>query len=200
MAYRSDLQLFFHPGAFYDSSHCVISRPNAPISLTYRSGKPIDTTLRFFLQLLRASLQALPQCSTRAQDMLCLVGNGWDTATATAEAGRRLKLVGLTDARIVSDERLIISTLILLPAVRTKVRVDYAITAAVANDESMKLGTKLNLDVKVVYGQQYDEKKMAEFLGKRLGDGLGQWALACQELKDKLIAGPSIVPQRYIGT
>src|ERR1700760_915297 len=124
MAYKSQLQLFFHPHTFDNANS---KSNNAPISLTYTgSHQPhLGTTLRFFLQLLRASLLALPQASTRVPDLLNLVSSGWDTALAVAESERCLNLEAMAEARIVSDERLSISSTILLPNIRTKVRVDF---------------------------------------------------------------------------
>lgn len=61
MTYKSSLQLFFHPSAFRNPGQEASNRPNAPIGLTYTgTTQPLPTTLRFFLQLLRASLHALP--------------------------------------------------------------------------------------------------------------------------------------------
>ena len=134
MTYKNHIQLFFHPGAFLTTS-TPTNRPNAPIGLTYiGSTQPLPTTLRFFLQLLRASLQALPQSSTRVPSLLSLVSNGWTIALSVAESERRLGIEGLTDSRIVSDERLSISSFILLPKLRTKVRVCFDILVAIGGD------------------------------------------------------------------
>ena len=67
MTYKSSLQLYFHPSAFFTTSTTMTqpsNRSNASIGLTYiNATQPLSTTLRFFLQLLRASLQALPPVS-----------------------------------------------------------------------------------------------------------------------------------------
>ena len=190
MTYRGQLQLFFHPGAFLQPTGQGQDRPNAPISLIYTPTTPLSTTLRFFLQLLRASLQALPQSSTRVQDLLHLVSSGWEVASSASEAERRLNLEGLTETRIVSDESLSISSLILLPKVRTKVRVSFDVTAAVgaSEEEKLELSTTVASAVKVVYGEPYDEKKMSEFVAKEIGNEFEGWDGVVADLREKLIA------------
>lgn len=186
MTYKSQLQLFFHPAAFASNA----KSNNKPISLTYTPNQQLSTTLRFFLQLLRAALQALPQSSTRVADLLALVSGGWDTALSVREAERRLHLEGMTESRIVSDERLCISSRLLLPKVRTKVRVSFDVGASVSvnEGESMELSTSVEPSVKVVYGEQYNDKKMTEFLQKEVGNGIEGWDGAVRELRERLLA------------
>lgn len=188
--YQGQLQLFFHPAAFFQPSQRNTDRPNAPISLIYTSTKPLNTTLRFFLQLLRASLQALPQSTTRVPDLLHLVSRGWDTAQSVAEAERRLAIEGMTEARIVSDESMSMSALILLPKVRTKVRVAFDISAAVGAGEegTLELSTTVSSAVKVAYGEPYNEKKMSDFVAKEIGDGFEGWASVVRDLRERLVA------------
>lgn len=191
MTYKSQLKLFFHPLAFQTGGQ---SRQNSPISLTYTGSRDLGTTLRFFLQLLRASLFALPQFSTKVVDLLNLVANGWTTALEISAAEKRLNMEAMTESRIVSDERLTISSTLLLPKVRTKVRVSFVIAAAVGEaegEETLELSTTVEPSVKVVYGEQYHEKKMTEFVAKEIGDGFEGWEGVVRELREKLIArGP----------
>lgn len=190
MTYRGQLQLFFHPGAFRQPDQQTQDQPNAPISLVYIPIKPLSTTLRFFLQLLRASLQALPQNSTRVPDLLHLVSSGWDTAQAVGEAERRLHIEGMTEARIVSDESISISSIILLSKVRTKVRVAFHVSAAVGTGEEdgLELSTSVSSDVKVVYGEPYNERKMSEFVAKEVGDDFEGWSDVVRDLRERLVA------------
>lgn len=187
MTYKQHLQLFFHPRAFSTDG----ARPNSPISLTYIADeypyhpKKMTTTLRFFLQFLRASLQALPQCETRIQDLLTLVSSGWDTALEVAEAERRMSLQHPTEARIVSDERLAISSLVLLPKVRTKVAAGFEV--AVTIGESLVLSCSAEPSARVIYGEKYKEDKMRQFVQERTGDGVAGWDGAVAELRERLI-------------
>ena len=94
----------------------------------------------------------------------------------------------MTDSRIVSDERLSISSTLLLPKVRTKVRVSFDIAAAVGESETMELSTTIEPSVKVVYGEQYNEKKMTEFVEKETTGSFESWDGAVRELRERLIA------------
>lgn len=189
MTYKGEIQLFFHPQAFAQGQEL----PNAPIRLTYIADvqpaykkKPLTTTLRFFLQLLQATLQGLPQCTTKLCDLLHLVSQGWDTATAVAETERRLSIEALTESRIVGDERLAIEATVLLPNVKTKVRATFEVTAIVGADLTVR--THVQPKVLVVYGEQYNEKNMAEFLKGTIGSGFENWNSAVKGMREKLIA------------
>lgn len=192
MTYKSQLQLFFHPNAFLTPSQPKKTCPNAPISLSYiardRNEQPqeLSTTLRFFLQLLRASLLALPQCTTGVVELLALVSHGWTTALKVAHAESQLAVEGVTDVRIVSDERLAMDSILLLPKVRTKVRVTFELLAAIR--EGIELCTTVEASAKLIYGEQYDEKKMTSLIAKAVGDSYGEWANLVRGLKDRLVA------------
>jgi kinetochore protein Spc7/SPC105 len=189
MTYKSQLKLFFHPLAFQSGDSPAQRGQNSAISLSYTGSQPLGTTLRFFLQLLRASLHALPQFSTRVAELLGLVAKGWDTAILIADAERRLNLEAMTESRIVSDERLTISSTLLLPKVRTKVRVAFEISAAMGEEsEGLEVATTVEPSVTVVYGEQYHEKKMTEFIATETGGGFEGWEGAVRELRERLIA------------
>ncbi|KAF2771014.1 Spc7-domain-containing protein [Teratosphaeria nubilosa] len=196
MTYKCQLQLFFHPSAFFQQQSPTQPRPNSPISLTYIARDPRTqqlkeptTALRFFLQLLRASLHALPQCTTTAHDLLRLVSGGWETALQVAESERRLNLECMAESRIVSDERLTIECHVLLRKVRTKVRVAFELEAKVGGEGALELQTQSQVDVKVVYGERYDEAKMKTNLGRLVaGGGLEGWAEGVRELRPGLAA------------
>ena len=94
----------------------------------------------------------------------------------------------MTESRIVSDERLTMSSTILLPKVRTKVRVSFDVAAAVGDDgDGLELSTSVEPSVQVVYGEQYHEKNMSDFVGKEIGGGFEGWEGAVRELREKLI-------------
>nr|POF02510.1 kinetochore protein spc7 [Quercus suber] len=198
MTYKSQLQLYFHPLSFNVSvQRPAQSRPNAPIRLTYiaqdgrHNPKELTTTLRFFHQLLRASLQALPQYATEISDLLNLVSGGWDTALSVAEAERSLQLVCPTNAHIISDERLAIESCILLPAVRTKIRVAFELQTSVgSNGDDEAAGLQLSLTIEpsttLVYGQTYNEAKMSKTIMDGI-DNVQGWGNAVKDLKDQLI-------------
>lgn len=189
MTYRGEIQLFLHPEAFAQEQEQL----NAPVRLTYIADthmpykkKPLTTTLRFFLQLLQATIQGLPQCTTKLCDLLSLVSKGWDTAVALAETQRRLSIEALTESKIMGDERLAVEATVLLPKVRTKVRATFEVTATVGAD--LEVRTHVRPKVLVVYGEQYNEKNMGEFLRSIVGTGLESWDGAVRGMREKLIA------------
>ncbi|GAB7325926.1 hypothetical protein MBLNU13_g09982t2 [Cladosporium sp. NU13] len=195
MTYKSSLQLFFHPSAFRNPGQEASNRPNAPIGLTYTgTTQPLPTTLRFFLQLLRASLHALPQCTTKVSSLLHFVSSGWTIALAVAESERRLAIEGLTETRIVSDERLSIASIILLPKTKTKVRISFDILAAIG--EGLALSESVEVDVRVVYGETLNEKKLKEVLQGNVSGGVDGWESAVREVRAMLLSKGAKVVQR----
>jgi kinetochore protein Spc7/SPC105 len=95
----------------------------------------------------------------------------------------------LTDVRILGDERLAIEASILLPRVRTKVRATFEVAASVGAD--LKVSTSVQPRVVVVYGEQYNEKNMSEFLRGAVGAGFEDWDVAVRGMREKLVArGP----------
>ncbi|KAF2210918.1 hypothetical protein CERZMDRAFT_99089 [Cercospora zeae-maydis SCOH1-5] len=197
MVYKSDIELFFQPAAFDHASGNIESKAtNAPISLTYvadrdpRNRKPWTTTLRFFLQLLQASLQAIPQATTKIKTLLDLLSSGWDIALQIQESERQLAIETLTSSCIVGDERLDIAAEILLPLVRTKVRTAFELEAKVEEiDGDGALGVTVDVAprVTVVYGEQYNEQNMTHYLRQYI-DGYEKWDEGLRLMREKLIA------------
>ena len=103
-----------------------------------------------------------------------------------AESERRLNLEALTTSRIMPDEQLAIEADVLLVKVKTKVRASFALRAGV--DPDMKLNVKTEPGVVVVYGEQYNEKNMTEFVKNAAGDEVEGWDLAVRGMREKLIA------------
>ncbi|EON62519.1 hypothetical protein W97_01742 [Coniosporium apollinis CBS 100218] len=196
LTYRTHLQLYFHPSSFNSST--TTQTPNAPISLTYTGADatnpaPLTTTLRFFLQLLRAHLHSLPQSTTPVPALLRLVSGGWDKALAVAGAVRGLRMEWITEESILSDEAMAVRSMVLLPGLGTKVWCGFEVGVGLGGGGEgweVEVGTR----AQVAYGEKYDEGKMAEFLGQFVGKGvkdvneMGIWAKAVGELKGRLIA------------
>jgi len=124
--------------------------------------------------------------------LLNLISSGWDTALAVAEAERQLNLETPTCARILSDERLLVEAEILLRDVKTKVRVGYQVSAAVAagqdDNDNLALSVNVEPEVKVVYGEPYNETKMQEFVKKNIGGEVEGWDAVVRQLRTRLIA------------
>ncbi|KAF2476553.1 Spc7-domain-containing protein [Lindgomyces ingoldianus] len=193
MTYMNDLELYFQPSAFATGKNTL----NASISLTYIGDsatphpRPLTTSKRFFLQLVRAHLHCISQAQTRIGELLALVKNGWTTALAVAEGVRWLEHSCITEEFIMSDERMAISANMLLPALQTKVKVsfDIAVSLSIQGVET-DVGTK----AEVVYGEKYSEDKMGAFLRDFCGTEIKEekdmmiWADAVLDLGGRLRA------------
>jgi kinetochore protein Spc7/SPC105 len=195
--YLNDLELFFHPLSFKSASGS--EQPNAPVSLSYvgaesrtsnRKPRPLTTTKRFFLQLLRAHLHCIPQYQTSVSSVLKTISSGWEHALAVSEAVRLLNQTCMTEELILSDERMAVDAMLLLPTLQTKVRVRVEIAAGV---EEETVQTQLRVVAKVIYGEKYDEPKMGEFLSKFTGGSVGakeemcKWVEGVEDLRKRLI-------------
>jgi kinetochore protein Spc7/SPC105 len=163
MTHLADLELFFQPSSFLTGS----STPNGSISLAYIGDsasphpRPLTTSKRFFLQLIRAQLHCIPQSQTPISEVLALVKNGWKTALAVAEGVRWLEHNYVTEECILGDERMGVAADILLPSLQTKVRVTFEVGVSLS---SSGVETEVGTKAEVVYGEKYGEEKMGAFL------------------------------------
>ncbi|KAH8723996.1 Spc7 kinetochore protein-domain-containing protein [Phaeosphaeriaceae sp. PMI808] len=192
MTHLNDLELYFQPSAFATGGNT----PNGSISLAYTGdfatphSRPLTTSKRFFLQLIRAYLHCIPQSQTRICDLLSLVNSGWNTALAVAEGVRWLEHNYITDEFIISDERMGISANMLLPTLQTKVRVTLDIGVTL-NSEGVQ--TNVSTKAEIVYGEKYGEEKMGAFLRDFCGtkvkkaDAMTVWADAMLDLAARLV-------------
>ncbi|KAF2691906.1 Spc7-domain-containing protein [Lentithecium fluviatile CBS 122367] len=191
MTHINDLELYFQPSAFATGA----DTPNASISLTYIGDsatphpRPLTTSKRFFLQLIRAQLHCIPQSQTRIAELLSLIKTGWATALAVAEGVRWLEHTYITEEYILSDERMAISSNMLLPAVQTKVKATFEIGVSLsANRVETEVGAKAEL----VYGEKYSQEKMGAFLRDFCGNQVKDvkemtvWADAVLDLAARL--------------
>lgn len=206
MTYRTQLELFFDTSAFVSSTAAKQSpqkrspkkKQNRPISLTYiadtNAHRPetLSTEKRFFLQLMRAQLQCLDQHRTSIKDLLNFVSSGWTTATTVSETIRKLSIENMVDVSILSDERLGIDVALLLPKVETKVGVLFELAATTGAgtevEQILSVDTSVKVAGRVVYGEQYKQQKMGEFVMTRIGQGLTGWEDAVRDLKTRLVA------------
>lgn len=191
MTHINDLELYFQPLAFATGA----DTPNASISLTYVGdsasphSRPLTTSKRFFLQLIRAYLHCIPQSQTRVADLLSLVKTAWATARAVAEGVRWLDHTSITDEYILSDERMAVSTNVVLPAVQTKVKIVFEIGVSLGTSG---VETEVGAKAELVYGEKYSQEKMGAFLrdfcGSQVKDekDMTVWADAVLDLAARL--------------
>ncbi|KAF2270826.1 Spc7-domain-containing protein [Lojkania enalia] len=193
MTHLNDLELYFRPSAFATGE----DTSNASISLTYVGDaanphpRPLTTSKRFFLQLIRAYLHCIPQSQTHIAELLSLVKSGWATALAVAEGVHWLEQNYITDEFILSDERMAISANMLLPTLQTKVKITFEIGV---NLGPGGVDTQVGATAEVVYGEKYSEDKMGAFLRDFCGseikhvNDMGIWADAVLDLAGRLKA------------
>lgn len=191
MTHLNDLELYFVPSAFATGSNT----PNGSISLAYIGDsatphpRPLTTSKRFFLQLIRAHLHGIPQSQTRISSLLHLVKNSWATALAVAEGVRWLEHSYITEECILSDERMAIAANMLLPTLQTKVKATFELGVNLGKEG---VETEVSMAAEVVYGEKYGEEKMGAFLrdfcGNELKDkaGMSVWADAMLDLAARL--------------
>jgi kinetochore protein Spc7/SPC105 len=193
---HDNLHLTFHPRSWITNSYTPHPEaPNSPVSLICVGPEqdyqhPNATVRRFFLQLLRAHVFSLPQCRTRASVLLATIRSGWDLASRVNAALGALTLGGVTDASIEGDERMALQFVLLLPSLTTKVHVRFAIHVSIL--DAVVQG-RVSVSAKVVYGEKYDEVKMAEFLTQFVGGHVGneeevrRWADGVEDLRIRLL-------------
>lgn len=193
MTHLNDLELYFQPSCFATDGQTQ----NGSISLTYVGDmatphpRPLTTSKRFFLQLIRAHLHCIPQSQTRIAELLLLVKNSWATALAVAEGVRWLESGHITEETILSDERMAISSNMLLPTLQTKVRVTFEIGVGVG---AQGIETEVEPKAELIYGEKYKVKSMCDFLHNFCGNTVKQekdmfvWADAVSDLAARLKA------------
>lgn len=190
MVYRNQIELYFDVAAFSPASTSADTKQgqNATIRLSYVADQnthkplPLTTEKRFFLQLIRAYLHSLMQHETKVTDLLAFVSTAWPQCLALSEEVHRLDIERITYCDIMSDERLVVKTMLLIPNVETKVNVTFEIGAVI---KDMAVEVKLKARAEVAYGEQYREDKMCDFLKTKMGEG-ASWADAVRDLKGRL--------------
>lgn len=195
LQYRRALQLVISLLSFCKNGrpNTAKSAGNGPISLAYVADVdqddpiPLTTEKRFFLQIMQARLQCLPQNQTEIGAVMTLVSDGWEQACQVAEERRRLGLIYVTESVIRSDEHWAVVAAIFLRATKTKVSVEFNVRVG---GEGPTITRGLEIQAKVHYGKPLNEAKMVEFLRSRIDKGKGQveWVGALRELDLKLIA------------
>lgn len=203
MTYRRTLELYFTPASFMRNRATAaptINTSDSPISLTFVGDaqeydpQPLSTEKRFFLQIMRAHLQCLPQATTKVKDLLKFISRNWETACRIGEETRILGISYITEPTILSDEVLAIKVVLLLRAMKTKVHIRFEVKVQ-THQKAIELDVSVQSTANVFYGEELKEKKMAEFLEQKISvlekpgitDG-GVWARAVLELQERLIA------------
>ncbi|MCJ1467975.1 hypothetical protein MMC07_006601 [Pseudocyphellaria aurata] len=198
MTYRGTLQLLFTPSSFMQADPCTLqsAKPeNSPISLTYIADadeyhpQVLTTEKRFFLQIMRAQLQCLPQSRMKIKNLLGLVSDNWEKSCTIAEEVSVLSANFITEPMIQSDEMMTVRSMLLLRDMRTRIEVGFEVTVK-SQERTAELDVTIRPSAYVVYGGALKEKKMVEFLEQKIGGKRerGSWAKSVRELKERLMA------------
>ena len=196
LTYHNALSLFVQPENFHP--HADPASLNGPISLTLAnppaltssSDEAVATSARFFLQLLRAHLLAIPQSRTPLRSVLSLVAAGHALSTSVAAQIDALRNACFpTEVSIVSDTQLEVKARVVLRATRTVVEARFTVHASTeSGKEEIGMGAWVAAEAKVVYGEELKERRMGEFLMEKVAGQIGGWAEAVGELEARLVA------------
>ena len=205
MTYKRTLQLFFTPASFMATATPTIQNQtkheNSSISLTYIADtheyhpQPLTTEKRFFLQIMRAQLQCLPQFQTKIKDLLDLVSTNWENACRIVNETRKLDINYITKSTIKADEIMTVRSMLLLRELKTKIDVAFEVAVQAPGTTAIELEVSVKPSARVVYGEGLKEKKMVEFLEQRVRGGkskleggeIGIWVDAVKELQQRLV-------------
>lgn len=166
VSYRQEIELAF------DTTSFKPGQQNSRIDVWYiaanrtRNPEPLTPDKEFCLQCVRDHLRCLPQCKTKVSSMLGVVSRAWDRANALGNQICQLNLAFPTSAARTSDSSMSITSTLLLAPLQTKVDVKLAVRSSVASDS---LEFLVSAQAVVVYGEQFNAGKMADFLSSRIG-------------------------------
>jgi kinetochore protein Spc7/SPC105 len=196
MTYRRDIELVFDASSFKpNGSDATPSQPlSSRIDLWYVAGNrelnpmPLTTEKDFFLQNIREYCRCLPQASTTVKELLDSVSASWTKALEVVNDIRSLHRNCPTEVSKTSDSSILVRSSLLLLPLATKIDLQFNIHA---NSTQTGLDAKLRPHCSVIYGERFNELKMAEFLENRTsgnGEDRKSWADIVMELEEKLLA------------
>lgn len=193
MTYRREIELVFDAASF------KAGQPNSRIDLWYvaavRGHNPLPATpeREFCLQCIRDHIRGLAQSATKVSRMLKVVSTAWDRANALANQVHQLNFTFPTSVIRTSDSSLAVRSSLLLAPLQTKVEV----VMGVQSSAGLKgLNFIVSSQASVVYGEQFNAGKMAEFLSSRVSDQVSTcfeketdlWCDVVGDLHGKLLA------------
>lgn len=166
VSYCQEIELVF------DTTSFKPGQQNSCIDVWYiaanrtRNPEPLTPDKEFCLQCTRDHLRCLPQSKTKVSSMLGVVARAWDRANALGNQIHQLNLAFPTSAARTSDSSISITSTLLLTPLQTKVDVNLVVRSSTASDS---LEFLVSAQAVVVYGEQFNAGKMADFLSSRMG-------------------------------
>ena len=196
MTYHRDIELVFDASSFKpNGSDATPPQPvSSRVDLWYVAGNrelnpiPLTTEKDFFLQNIREHCRCLPQASTTVKALLDSVSASWTKALEVVGDIRSLSRNCPTEVSKTSDSSILVRSSLLLLPLATKVDLQFNVHA---NSTSSGLNVKVKPQCTVVYGERFNEPKMAEFLENRTSgncEDRKSWADVVMELEERLLA------------
>lgn len=201
MTYHREIELVFDASNFLanGSRKPADGAQNSRIDLWYIAAnreldpQPLTPEKDFFLQNIRDHIRGLPQAQTPIRVLLNSVSEAWNKASAVVNDIGSLNLNYPTKTAKTSDNTIVVKSGVLLKSLGTKIEIVFDL-----NMHSTSSGIDILLDpsANVLYGQNFNELKMKEYMLSRVGscivvnrnDDLCSWDVAVADLADKLSA------------
>ncbi|KAI0103523.1 Spc7-domain-containing protein [Daldinia grandis] len=195
MTYRREIELVFDVRAFKG-----LKPDNSTIDLWYiaanreQSPQPSTPEKEFFIQCTRDHIRGLAQAQTKIKNLLDMVSTAWKKANHVARNVHLLNTTYRTKVTKTSDSSISIRSWVLLVPLQTKVEVVFSL-----HGQSTPGGIEVTItpQARVVYGEQFKEDKIVEFLTTKIGTRVvtkeeggtfEPWVEVLVELQERLLA------------
>ncbi|KAI1483558.1 Spc7-domain-containing protein [Daldinia eschscholtzii] len=194
MTYRREIELVFDVRAFKG-----LKPDNSRIDLSYiaanreQNPQPSTPEKEFFIQCMRDHVRGLVQAQTRMKNLLDMVSTAWQKANHVARNVHLLNTTYRTKVTKTSDSSISIRSWVLLVPLQTKVEVVFSLDGKSTPD-----GVEVTVtpQARVVYGEQFKEDKIVEFLTTKIGTRIitkeesgtfEPWVEVLVELQERLL-------------
>lgn len=199
LSFRGDLELVFDASSFKLNSTDEPPVQDGPshLDLWYIAGNrernplPLNDEKSFFLESIRDGIRGMPQSQTTIKELLRAVSSGWEKALAVECDIQSLSSSCVTELRKTSDSSIAVCGTLLLIPLASKVEIQFNVTTS---NSQAGLEIEVETSAEVIYGEKFNEKKMAEFLKNRVNSQSGAanerspWTAAVEELEGRLLA------------
>ncbi|KAL3418581.1 Spc7 kinetochore protein [Phlyctema vagabunda] len=199
MSYRKDIELVFDASAFLSQADTTAQPTSSRIDLWYIGSnktlapRPKTDEVNFFTSSILDHVRGLDQSQISAKTLLDTVSEAWRKANAIFNEIRMHSLTCPSKISKTSDTSILIKSNLLIVPLATKVDICMEL---VSHSTKSGLEFEIRPSAKVVYGERFNEPKMAEYLLNRVGDRVEitrkedevSWADAVSELAERLLA------------
>jgi len=197
MTYHKDIELVFDAASFLPShAKTTATQPqNSRLDLWYIGAnrdidpQPLTSEKDFFLQTIRDHIRGLPQAQTQVKDLLNAVSSSWNKACAVVNDIKLLRVSCPTNISKTSDDSILVNSSLLINALTTKVEIAFHLRSQSGENG---IFVEVSHSAKVIYGERFNEPKMAAFLLDRCGSVVEEegmkWGESVEELGEKLLA------------